>query len=119
MNARPVGLIGRRVVWPLLLALCVAGSPFGWQVTAANMAGANPLGPGWPPAPAAPQAVTHPIPRTGDQKILVVLADFSDLPGLFTGQQWQLALFGPGGLSDYYKEVSYNQLRYTGTVVGI
>jgi len=124
MNARPVGLIGRRVVWPLLLALCVAGSPFGWRVAAANMAGANPSGanppgPGWPPAPAAPQAVTHPIPRTGDQKILVVLADFSDLPGLFTGQQWQQALFGPGGLSDYYKEVSYNQLRYTGTVVGI
>jgi M6 family metalloprotease-like protein len=114
MSARHLAVIARRVVWPVLLAIGLAGSPFGWQAAAAH-----PPGPGVPTGPAAPQAVTHPIPRNGDQKLLVVLADFSDRPGLFTGQQWQQALFGPGGLSDYYKEVSYNQLRYTGTVVGI
>jgi M6 family metalloprotease-like protein len=66
-----------------------------------------------------PGAIGDPIPRTGDQPLLVVLADFPDRPGLFTGQQWQAAFFGTGGFEDYFREVSYGQLRYAGNVVGL
>jgi len=65
------------------------------------------------------EAIGNPIPRTGDQKLLIILADFSDRAGLFTGQAWRQFFFGAGGFSDYYKETSYNRLRYTGDVVGL
>jgi len=73
------------------------------------------------PAPGfdTPAAIEDPIPRTEDQPLLVVLADFPDRPGLFTGQQWQTVFFGAGGFEDYFREVSYGQLRYAGDVVGL
>lgn len=61
----------------------------------------------------------NPIPQTGDQKLLILLVDFPDRAGIFTGTSWQQKFFGPGGFADYFKEVSYQQLRYTGDVVGI
>lgn len=65
------------------------------------------------------QAIGDAIPSKGDQKMLVVLVDFPDKAGLFTGQQWQQAMFGAAGFAEYFKEVSYNQLRYTGDIVGL
>jgi immune inhibitor A len=67
------------------------------------------------------QAIGNPIPRKGDQKLLVILADFPDKAGIFTGQAWRQFFWGAGGFADYFKEISYNQLRYTtiGDVVGI
>ncbi|MFN8487975.1 MAG: M6 family metalloprotease domain-containing protein [Caldilineaceae bacterium] len=64
-------------------------------------------------------SVPNPIPRTGDQPLLVVLVDFPDRTGLFTGQAWQQVFFGANGFTDYFKENSYNQLRYTGDIVGL
>jgi immune inhibitor A len=80
--------------------------------------------PGAPPRPTPgaghqTEALYNPIPRTGDQKLLVLLADFSDVPGLFTGQAWQQFFFGAGGFDDYFREVSYDQLRYTGDIIGL
>jgi len=104
--------------WPLHVPGAGADSPAGQAPLVTLPAGAwGPLDP--PQRPAGVQAVTHPIPRTGDQWLLIVLVDFPDRPGLFTGQDWQQFFFGPGGFADFYKEVSYNQLRYAGTVVGI
>lgn len=79
-----------------------------------------------PPLPPAPrqlpppgtESIGYPVPRTGDQKLLVVLADFSDRAGLFTGQQWQSNFLDANGFKDYFAQVSYNQLRYTGDIVG-
>ena len=67
------------------------------------------------------RSIQYPIPRRGEQKLLVLLVDFPDpdRSGLFTGQTWQNFFFGPGGFSDYYQEVSYGQLRYKGDVVGM
>lgn len=67
----------------------------------------------------AGRAVGNPIPLTGDQKLLIVLVDFPDREGLFTGEAWHEAFFGSRQFADYFREVSYDQLRYTGTVVGI
>ena len=74
------------------------------------------------PASEPPQrSIQYPLPRIGDQKLLVLLVDFPDPDrgGLFSGQAWQHFFFGPGGFSDYYQEVSYDQLRYTGDIVGM
>ena len=81
----------------------------------------DPSGEGVPPVdqPGGPRAVEHPIPRTGDQPLLVVLVDFSDQLGLFGGEDWRQFFFGSGGFTDYFTENSYNQLRYSGDVVGI
>jgi M6 family metalloprotease-like protein len=72
-----------------------------------------------PPRPIGPRAITQPLPRAGDQPLLVVLADFSDRPGVFSGQAWQQFFFGADGFADYYRQASYDQLRYTGDVVGL
>ena len=62
---------------------------------------------------------SDPIPRLGDQKLLVVLVDFPDLPGLFSGEQWREYFWGKQGFAAYFRENSYNQLRYTGDMVGM
>jgi M6 family metalloprotease-like protein len=72
-----------------------------------------------PSSGVGPQAVGNPIPRFGDQKLLIILADFPDRPGLFTGQAWQHVFFAPGGFADYFSETSYGQLCYSGDVVGL
>ncbi len=72
-----------------------------------------------PLAPEGPRDISFPIPRRGDQRLLVILVDFPDQRGQYTGQQWHTTFFGSGGFADYFQEVSYNQLRYTGDIVGI
>jgi immune inhibitor A len=70
--------------------------------------------------PQLPHSIPAPMPRMGDQKLLVVLADFPDLPGTIPGAQWKQFFFGASNsFAAYYKEVSYNQLRYSGDIVGI
>lgn len=64
-------------------------------------------------------SISNPMPQSGDQKLLILLVDFSDQPGLFTGEQWQQSFFGEAGFTEYYTENSYNQLRYTGDIVGM
>ncbi len=64
-------------------------------------------------------SIEKPIPRRGQQSLLVLLVDFPDQAGLFTGQAWQAYFFGSGGFADYYTEVSYRQLRYQGDVIGM
>jgi len=59
------------------------------------------------------------VPTTGDQKLLVILADFPDKPGIFTGAEWWQFFFGADSFADYFEEVSYNQLHLTGDVVGL
>lgn len=64
-------------------------------------------------------SVVSPIPSMGDQQLLILLVDFPDRPGLFTGQAWHQVFFGAEGFSAYFEENSYNQLRYKGNIVGI
>lgn len=64
-------------------------------------------------------AFSFPAPTKGDQPLLVLLVDFPDRPGLFTGEAWSERFFGPGGFANYHREVSYNQLRYSGDIVGL
>jgi immune inhibitor A len=81
-----------------------------------------PLVDDFPPHPEAPHSSSSvtALPRTGNQPLLIILADFSDRAGLFTGQAWRDVFFGAAGFVDYYEEVSYNQLRYvSGDVVGL
>jgi len=63
------------------------------------------------------RAVLNPISWSGDQNI--VLVDFADREGLFTGQDFHDAFFGDDEFPDYYRVASHDQLRYTGTVVGV
>ncbi len=62
---------------------------------------------------------SHTDVAKGERKFLFVLVDFPDLPGLFTGAEWQEKFFGGQGLNDYYQEVSYGQLSLSGDFVGI
>ena len=65
-------------------------------------------------------SIADPIPRTGNQPLLVVLADFPDEPGLFTGTDWkEFIATDQLSLKKYYYEVSYNQLNYQGAIVGM
>ena len=66
-----------------------------------------------------PLSIGEPMPQSGDQQLLVLLVDFADRPGLFTGQQWRDSFFGAAGFAAYFAETSYNQLRYTGDIVGM
>ncbi len=65
------------------------------------------------------QSIEDPVPATGNQKLLVILVDFPDKPGIFTGQEWWQFFFGAAGFADYFEEVSYNQLHFTGDMVGL
>jgi immune inhibitor A len=65
------------------------------------------------------QSIEDPVPATGDQELLVVLVDFSDRVGIFTGQEWWQFFFGAASFADYFEEVSYDQLHLTGDIVGI
>jgi M6 family metalloprotease-like protein len=52
---------------------------------------------------------------------LVLLADFPDSVGTFTGTAWADRFFGEGGFTAFFANNSYQSLRYTGplAVVGI
>lgn len=65
------------------------------------------------------RAFLNPVPRTGDQHLLIALVDFPDRKGYFTGEEWFDTFFGEQKFDSYFREVSYDQLRYTGTVVGL
>jgi M6 family metalloprotease-like protein len=96
-----------------VLLLAVLGSANGYRVQA------DPAHPPTVSQAVGIHAVGNPIPRSGNQKMLVILADFPDRAGLFSGQQWQQFFFGPGGFRDYFLETSYNQLVYSGDIAGI
>ncbi|MBK9099653.1 MAG: M6 family metalloprotease domain-containing protein [bacterium] len=53
---------------------------------------------------------------------LTLMGQFMDLPGFYTQEQFQAKLYdGPnptGTVTDYYTEVSYNQLHFTGDAKG-
>jgi len=103
----------KKIAIPLLGILITLGVWFtaGVQLTSAQK-------PAIPPA-IVPQATY--IPSAGDQTLLVVLVEFPDQAGLFTGIAWEEVFFGSGtgSFSDYYREVSYDKLRYSGDVVGL
>lgn len=65
------------------------------------------------------RAFQNHIPWTGDQKLLIALVDFRDREGRFSGEEWFDAFFGDKKFDAYFREVSYDQLRYSGTVVGL
>jgi M6 family metalloprotease-like protein len=65
------------------------------------------------------QSIEDPVPATGNQELLVILVDFPDRQGIFTGQEWWQFFFGLDGFADYFEEISYNQLRLTGDIVGM
>jgi M6 family metalloprotease-like protein len=68
------------------------------------------------------QSIDAPLPRSGNQHMLVIMVDFSDEPGLYRQSSFQNQFFGAwtaGSFADYYSEVSYGALQYTGDVVGI
>ncbi|MEM7131252.1 MAG: M6 family metalloprotease domain-containing protein [Chloroflexota bacterium] len=70
-------------------------------------------------APQSIHSISNPAPSLGDQKALILLADFPDLPGLFTGAAWYERFFGADGFADYYSQNSYGKLRFSGDVVGL
>lgn len=72
-----------------------------------------------PPGAIGTTSLPYPIPSKGAQKLLIILADFSDEPGTFTQNEIYQRFFGPGGFSEYFYEVSNGQLAYSGDVVGI
>jgi len=56
----------------------------------------------------------------GEHKTLAILVKFSNAPTVAsaTAAQAQTVLFGAGGVSDFYRETSYQQTWLTGGVVG-
>lgn len=75
------------------------------------------------PRPLPPDSATravgnYPLPNSGNQPLLVVLVEFSDRDGLFSGSQFNNMFNGGGGFADYFREVSYNKLNYNVTIVG-
>ena len=66
-----------------------------------------------PPRPSgAVQSIQDPLPSTGNQPLLVILADFPDKAGMLTGQDWMNFFWGAEGFNSFYTEVSYGQLAY-------
>ncbi|MGQ0720878.1 MAG: M6 family metalloprotease domain-containing protein, partial [Candidatus Eiseniibacteriota bacterium] len=60
-----------------------------------------------------------PLAKTGNVRLLVILAEFSDMPHRADPQRFQDRLFGPGlSLREYYLEASQGQLDVGGDVHG-
>ncbi len=62
-------------------------------------------------------------PVTGNLHVMVLLVDFSDRPGAVTREHYENLLFSEGryptgSMTDYYLEVSRNQVKITGEVHG-
>jgi len=57
-------------------------------------------------------SIQDPLPTTGNQPLLVILADFPDKPGTLNGQAWVGFFWGAEGFNAFYQEVSYWQLAY-------
>lgn len=64
----------------------------------------------------AVQSIQDPLPATGEQPLLVILADFSDKPGTLTGADWVNFFWGTEGFNAFYQEISYGQLAYPGEI---
>lgn len=62
------------------------------------------------------QSIQDPLPSTGEQPLLVILADFPDKAGTLTGQDWVNYFWGAEGFNAFYKEVSYGELSYPGEI---
>lgn len=75
-------------------------------------------------AAGGPMTVSVPrIPVRGNLRIIVILVDFPDQPGVRSVRQFQDLLFSDraypsGSLRDYYREVSGRKVDVTGTVHG-
>jgi immune inhibitor A len=109
------------------IALCAA-----WADAMAAPAGTAPgcVAPSW--SEAGLRRVTHlphgqvagppaafPLRATGDIRLLVILAEFSDIPHRADPQRFLDRLFGPGvSLREYYLEASQDLLDVTGDVHG-
>jgi len=60
-------------------------------------------------------------PKTMNLAIPILMGNYSDNAHIFTASDFQTLLFGANptrSMTDYYDEVSYNQLHVTGTVYG-
>lgn len=70
--------------------------------------------------PAEPAAAREPLLRTtGSIRLLVILAEFSDLPARIAPSRFQDLLFGPErSVRDWYDEVSGGRLELTGEIRG-
>lgn len=68
--------------------------------------------------PPTPGSIPDPLPRKSDQPLLIVLVDFPDKSGSFTGNDWVTYFFDTGGFIDYFEEISAGQLHYFGDVIG-
>jgi immune inhibitor A len=67
------------------------------------------------------RSIQDPLPRSGDQPLLVILTDFSDKAGSLGGADWTNFFFGTDGFAAYYEEISGGSLRYLetlGSIVG-
>lgn len=62
--------------------------------------------------PPNPGSIPDPIPRFGEQPLLVLLVDFPDLAGRFDGQDWERYFFENDGFADFFREASYGKLIY-------
>jgi M6 family metalloprotease-like protein len=62
------------------------------------------------------QSIQDPLPTTGNQPLLVILADFPDKAGTLTGQAWVDFFWGAQGFNNFYQEISYWQLAYPGDI---
>lgn len=79
-----------------------------------------------PPATRANTLVSTGVefaPVTGTRRVVVLLVDFPDKPGVRTQQHYKDLLFSTGvyptgSMRDYYAEASYNKLTVTGEVYG-
>lgn len=60
----------------------------------------------------AVQSIQDPLPTSGEQPLLVILADFPDKEGTLDGQDWMDFFWGTQGFNAFYQEVSYGQLAY-------
>ncbi len=92
----------RMLVFLLLLSMVVPGSAegSGRGLTSSQL-------------PPDPGSISNPIPRLGDQPLLVLLVDFLYLPGRFDGRDWEAYFFDAGGFVDFFWKASYGQLRYS------
>jgi M6 family metalloprotease-like protein len=69
--------------------------------------------------PPRSKSIEAPVPTTGDQKILVLIVDFPDKRGSFSGSTWGDFFWGEEpSFMDYFAEVSHGALSYSGDIVG-
>ena len=77
------------------------------------------IAPDYPRLAQSPRPAFAPTATSGDVRLLVILAEFADVPSRIAPSRFVDHLFGPGpSLSDYYDEVSLGALSLDGHVHG-